>query len=86
MAGLAGRQAEIAASNIRALITGDGSLTANETSAPVIIVPMGPSGGSGQLPGSDELAAPEFVAQMKGRDMLLGRFTELLGLISPADA
>jgi NADH dehydrogenase FAD-containing subunit len=86
MAGLAGRQAVIVAGNIRALITGDGSLIANQTSAPVIIVPMGPSGGSGQLPGSDELAAPELVAQVKGQDMMLGRFTELLGLTSPADA
>jgi hypothetical protein len=68
------------------VITGGGGLTANETSAPVIIVAMGPSGGSGQLPGSDELAAPEFVAQIKGHDMLLGRFTELFGRTSPANA
>jgi hypothetical protein len=47
-------------------------------------VPIGPEGGSGQLPGSDDLATPERVAQAKGRDMMIDRFTELLGVTAPA--
>jgi len=84
MAGIAGRQARLAAANIRVLITGDGELTRYEPSPPAIIVPIGPHGGSGQLPGSDDLATPERVAQVKGRDMMIDRFTELLGVSAPA--
>jgi NADH dehydrogenase FAD-containing subunit len=79
MAGIAGRQAELVAGNIRALVTGDGGLTSYQPSSPAIIVPVGPSGGSGQLPGRADLATPERVAEAKGRDMMIDRFTELLG-------
>jgi NADH dehydrogenase FAD-containing subunit len=79
MAGIASRQAKLAADNIRALITGDGDLVAYQPSPPVIIVPIGPEGGSGQLP-DGELAAPEFVAQVKGRDMIVDRYASLLGV------
>jgi apoptosis-inducing factor 2 len=84
MAGIAGRQAQLVAGNIRALITGDGDLTSYQASPAVIIVPIGPDGGSGQLPGSDDLATRERVSQAKGRDMMVDRFTELLGIAAPA--
>jgi apoptosis-inducing factor 2 len=84
MASLAGRQAQLAAANIRALITGNGSLLSYQQSPPAIIVPIGPAGGSGQLPGSDDLATPERVSSAKGRDMMIDRFTELLGMAPPA--
>jgi NADH dehydrogenase FAD-containing subunit len=84
MAGIAARQAQIVAGNISALIAGEADLTRYEPSAPVIIVPVGPAGGSGQLPGSDDLATGEMVAQIKGRDMLIGRYAELLGVTAPA--
>jgi NADH dehydrogenase FAD-containing subunit len=84
MAGIAGRQAQLVAGNIRALITGDGDLTSYQSSPVAIVVPIGPDGGSGQLPGSDDLATPERVSQAKGRDMMVDRFTELLGLTVPA--
>jgi NADH dehydrogenase FAD-containing subunit len=84
MAGIAGRQAQLAASNIRALITGDGDLKTHQPSAPAIIVPVGPGGGSGQRPGSDDLVSPEVVAEVKGRDMMVDRFAELLGVTGPA--
>ena len=45
-----------------------------------IIVPIGPDGGAGQRAGRDELVPAETVAQLKGRDMMVGRFAELLGL------
>jgi NADH dehydrogenase FAD-containing subunit len=84
MAGIAGRQAQLVADNIRALIAGEADLTPYEPSPPTIIVPIGPDGGSGQLAGSDELASAEMVARVKGRDMLVGRFVELLGITVPA--
>ena len=86
MAGIARRQAQLVAGNIKALIAGDGGLTAYQPSPPAIIVPIGPHGGSGQLPGSDDLAAPEVVARVKGRDMMVERFAELLGVTAPAEA
>jgi hypothetical protein len=90
VSGVGVRQAHLVAANIRALIaadTGDSGgadLAPYQPSQPVIIVPIGPDGGSGQLPGSDDLATPERVAQAKGRDMMVGRFTELLGITAPA--
>ena len=47
-AGAAGRQASIVASNIRALITGDGALARYQPPPAAIIVPIGPGGGAGQ--------------------------------------
>lgn len=84
MAGAASRQAQLVAGNIRALITGDSDLTPYDPPPPAIIVPIGPQGGSGQRPGSDDLVTPQAVAEAKGRDMMVGRFTELLGVTSPA--
>jgi NADH dehydrogenase FAD-containing subunit len=80
MAGIAMRQAQLVAGNIRALIAGDGDLASYEAPPPSIIVPIGPQGGSGQRAGSDDLVAAEFVAQAKGRDMMIDRFVELLGV------
>ena len=84
MAGIAGRQAQLVVGNIKALIAGDSALTAYQPSPTAIIVPIGSQGGSGQLPGSDDLAAPEVVAGVKGRDMMVDRFAELLGVTAPA--
>lgn len=85
-AGIASRQAQLVAGNIRALIAGEGELTSWQPMPPVIIVPIGPEGGSGQLPDSAELAPPELVAQIKGRDMMVSHFAELLGVTVPASA
>jgi apoptosis-inducing factor 2 len=81
--GAAGRQAQVVAGNIRALITGEGDLAAYEPAAPGILVPIGPNGGAGQRPGADELIAAEQVAEAKGRDMMVDRFSALLGLTDP---
>jgi len=79
-AGAAGRQAPVVAGNIRALITGEGELARYEPPAASIIVPIGPDGGAGQRAGSEDLVPAETVAQLKGRDMMVHRFAELLGL------
>jgi apoptosis-inducing factor 2 len=83
MAGLAGRQAEVVAGNIRALIAGESPAARYEAGAPVIIVPVGPSGGSGQLPDTADLVTPEFAAQIKGRDMMVDRIGAMLGRAEP---
>ena len=76
----AGRQAPIVAGNIRALITGHGELARYQPPPASIIVPIGPDGGAGQRPDSADLVTAETVAQLKGRDMMVQRFAELLGL------
>jgi NADH dehydrogenase FAD-containing subunit len=83
MASIATRQAQLAADNIRVLIAGEGELTSYEPSPLSIIVPIGPEGGSGQRAGSDDLLPAEFIAQAKGRDMMIDRFAELLGVVGP---
>ncbi|HEY9241539.1 MAG TPA: FAD-dependent oxidoreductase [Streptosporangiaceae bacterium] len=80
MAGAAGRQAAIVAGNIRAFITGQGALAEYEPPPPGIIVPIGPAGGAGQRGGQDELLPAEVVAELKGRDMMVDRYIELLGV------
>ncbi len=85
VAGAASRQAAIVAANIRALIeAGPGApgaaLVEYEPAPPGIVVPIGPEGGSGQRPGREELLPPEAVAQIKGRDMMVARFAEMLGV------
>jgi hypothetical protein len=47
---------------------------------PAIVVPVGPEGGSGQLPGQEDLASREMVATVKGRDLMVDRYAEILGL------
>jgi NADH dehydrogenase FAD-containing subunit len=86
MAGLAGRQAQVVADNIRALIAGDAPVAEYQPSAPVIIVPIGPDGGSGQRPDAAELVPAEQVSQLKGRDMMVDRFAALFGTAAPATA
>jgi NADH dehydrogenase FAD-containing subunit len=80
MAGRAGRQAHLVAANIRKLINGDHDLSPYEPIPPAIIVPIGPKLGSGQLPGASELASREMVSAAKGRDLMVDRYAEIMGL------
>jgi NADH dehydrogenase FAD-containing subunit len=80
MAGMASRQAQLVAENILKLVNGDRDLTAYQPFGPAIMVPIGPEGGSGQLPGQEDLASREMVATVKGRDLMVDRFAEVLGL------
>jgi NADH dehydrogenase FAD-containing subunit len=81
VAGAASRQAEVVVANIRALIGGQGAELSRYEPAPAgIVVPIGPEGGSGQRPGSEDLLPAEVVAQVKGRDMMVDRFAEMLGV------
>lgn len=86
MASRAGQQATVTAKNIKQLISGGRGLTRYEPSEPALIVPIGPYGGSGQLPGQDGLAAREMVSEIKGRDLMVGRYAEILGVSTQAPA
>jgi NADH dehydrogenase FAD-containing subunit len=83
MAGFAGFQAAIVATNIKALIAGENELTPYASVGPAIAVPIGPEGGAGQFPGQEGIVGPEVVAQVKGREMMVDRFAELLGAPMP---
>ena len=72
------------ASNIRALITGGGTLARYQPPPAAIIVPIGPRGGAGQRADSADLVPAEVVARLKGRDMTVQRFAELLGASTAA--
>lgn len=75
MAAYAGIQGDLLAANIRTLITGEGELTAYERQPPMIVVPLGPEAGAGQLPGYDGIAGPEATSEIKGRAMFVERST-----------
>jgi NADH dehydrogenase FAD-containing subunit len=83
MAGFAGMQATLVAANIIKMVNGDNDIAAYEPYGPAIVVPIGPEGGSGQLPGQEELASREMVATVKGRDLMVDRFAETLGATTP---
>ena len=80
MAGFAGRQAATVADNINALAQGRSDLAHYESMGVAIAVPIGPTGGAGQFPGQDEIVGRETIAEVKGRDLMVDRFSELFGL------
>jgi apoptosis-inducing factor 2 len=81
-AGRAGKEAEVAVANIRALLEGS-DLQAYEPMPPAIVIPLGPSGGASELPGQDEIAGNETTAAIKGEHMFVDAYRELFGLEVP---
>jgi NADH dehydrogenase FAD-containing subunit len=80
MAGFAARQAATVADNINALARGRSDLSHYESMGVGIVVPIGPTGGAGQFPGQDEVVGSETIAEVKGRELMVDRFSELFGL------
>jgi NADH dehydrogenase FAD-containing subunit len=78
LAGLAGMQAKLVAENILKLVNGESDLAVHEPFGPAIVVPIGPDGGSGQLPGQEELMPREMVADVKGRDLMVDSLRRVL--------
>jgi hypothetical protein len=76
---MARMQADLVAQNIVKMVNGDDDIAAYQPYGPAIVVPIGPEGGSGQLPGQEELASREMVATVKGRDLMVDRFAEMFG-------
>lgn len=84
MAGFARRQAATVAANVLALHGGARGLENYEPLGPALVVPIGPAGGAGQLPGASEIIGPAAVAERKGRDLMVERFHDQFGLRSDA--
>lgn len=80
MAAIARMQAEVVAGNIRALHSGAGELATWDRFPAAIAVPLGPEGGAGQFPGQEGIVGAETVAEVKGREMMVGGLAEALGL------
>jgi NADH dehydrogenase FAD-containing subunit len=76
MAGIASRQAEVVVANVRALINGEPPASTYTRMPPGILVPLGPAGGAGQLPGVG-LVGAETTADYKGRDLMVDHFGAL---------
>jgi NADH dehydrogenase FAD-containing subunit len=76
MAGFAGRQAQLVAGNIRALL-GGGELAQCESMPEVILVTVGPDGGAAQLPGQDDIAGADVAVQRKSADLMVERFAAM---------
>ncbi|MEU8250993.1 FAD-dependent oxidoreductase [Nonomuraea sp. NPDC048916] len=79
MAGYAMRHAEVVAQNIIAQLRGEQpAATYQPLPHPMILLPLGPRGGVGQLPTPDGPAVvpAETVSAYKGADLFTGRFTE----------
>ena len=83
MAGFAGRQAVTVADNINSLAQGRSDLAHYESMGVAIAVPIGPIGGAGQFPGQDEIVGRETIAEVKGRELMVDRFSEIFGLSTP---
>jgi len=54
--------------------------TAYQSMGTGIGIPIGSQGGAGQFPGQDEIVGADVISDVKGRDMMVDRFQELLGL------
>jgi NADH dehydrogenase FAD-containing subunit len=82
MAGYAMQHADVVARNITAQLRGEPpTATYRPLPYPMILLPLGPRGGAGQLPTPDgpAVVAAATVSQYKGADLFTGRFTEQFG-------
>ncbi|MFI7701534.1 NAD(P)/FAD-dependent oxidoreductase [Nonomuraea sp. NPDC049480] len=82
MAGYAMQHAEVVARNITAQLRGERpAATYQPLPHPMILLPLGPHGGAGQLPTPDGPAVVPAgtVSAYKGADLFTGRFTEQFG-------
>lgn len=79
MAKAAEKHAEVVAANIRTLIQGGTELVTYEPAPPGISLPLGPAGGASYAQQVGMLGA-ETTSQLKGADLRIGGYLELLGL------
>ncbi|RJO73363.1 FAD-dependent oxidoreductase [Nocardia panacis] len=82
MAGYAMQHAQIVARNITAQLNGEQpSATYQPLPFPMILLPLGPNGGVGQLPSPDGpfIAPAATVAEYKGSDLFTARFIDQFG-------
>ncbi|WP_436776836.1 NAD(P)/FAD-dependent oxidoreductase [Yinghuangia sp. YIM S09857] len=82
MAGYAMQHAEVVVQNITAQLNGEApTATYQPLAFPMILLPLGTSGGVGQLPSPEGpfVAPAETVAEYKGADLFTGRFVGQFG-------
>jgi NADH dehydrogenase FAD-containing subunit len=82
MAGYAMQHAEVVAENIKAQLNGEQpSAIYQPLPFPMILLPLGPNGGVGQLPSPEGpfVAPTAMVSEYKGADLFTGRFVEQFG-------
>ncbi|PYC68757.1 FAD-dependent oxidoreductase [Micromonospora arborensis] len=82
MAGYAMQHAEVVAKNITARLNGEQpTATYQPLPFPMILLPLGPNGGVGQLPSPEGpfVAPTAMVSEFKGADLFTGRFIEQFG-------
>ncbi|MFD2766683.1 NAD(P)/FAD-dependent oxidoreductase [Micromonospora eburnea] len=82
MAGYAMQHAEVVVKNIISRLNGEQpSATYQPLPFPMILLPLGPNGGVGQLPSPEGpfVAPPAMVSEYKGADLFTGRFIEQFG-------
>ncbi|MBB5868163.1 NADH dehydrogenase FAD-containing subunit [Allocatelliglobosispora scoriae] len=77
-ASAAGRQAEVVVANIKAQLAGDAERKTYAAGPASIILPLGPTGGAGQFPGREGVLTAEFVSELKGKDMMIGRYAAIM--------
>jgi NADH dehydrogenase FAD-containing subunit len=81
-AGWAMRHAEVVAANITAQLRGERPTTVYEPLPyPMILLPLGPRDGVGQMPSPDGpvVVPAATVSEYKGADLFTGRFAQLFG-------
>jgi apoptosis-inducing factor 2 len=79
MAGIATKQAETVAANIRSLIAGTDDLIRWDQFPPLIAIPLGPEGGAGLI--GDGVADSATIAEVKGRHMLIDSYAALFDAV-----
>ncbi|WP_433221119.1 NAD(P)/FAD-dependent oxidoreductase [Microtetraspora malaysiensis] len=82
MAGYAMQHAEVVAKNITAQLNGEPpTATYRPLPYPMILLPLGPNGGVGQLPSPEGpfVAPASMVSEFKGADLFTGRFVGQFG-------
>jgi len=83
-AGYAMQHAEVVAANIIAQVSGkEPSSEYQPLAIPVVLLPLGPEGGVGQVPGENgpSLLPASAVADWKGRDLMHSKFAEIFNLV-----
>ncbi|MGH8965396.1 MAG: FAD-dependent oxidoreductase, partial [Actinomycetes bacterium] len=89
MAATAMQHADVVARNILAQVRGEAPSATHEPSpVPFLLLPLGTTGGVGQLPSPDGpvVVAAQAVSEAKGTDLFTGRFAEMFGVPLPVAA
>ncbi len=79
----AAAHAQVVAANISSLIRGERDQASYQPHPPGISIPLGPAGGASYAPHVG-IVGPETTARLKGADLMIPAYAQLLGLPEPA--